>query len=225
MGRVVASIAHEIRNPLGIISSSAQFLLDRSKDEKAGTNKILQAIYDEAKRLTRTVGDFLDYARPKQPKQDSVRVEMLLNQALSFLMPELEARKVEVLRVDEDDGEFLAIGDKDLLYRAVYNIISNAMQAMERGGVLSISLKRLPADKKDSGKISISFQDSGPGFPKENMGKLLDPFFTTKDDGTGLGLPIVNNIISGHGGSLELFNAPEGGAVAHVTLPGVKRQD
>ncbi|MDR3176305.1 MAG: two-component sensor histidine kinase [Desulfovibrio sp.] len=222
MGRVVASIAHEIRNPLGIISSSAQFLLDHSKEENTGTNKILQAIYDEAKRLTRTVSDFLDYARPKQPKQDAVRVGAVLDQALSFLMPELNALAISVTRAGEEDAGFRARGDKDLLYRAFYNIISNAAQAMVRGGDLTITLERLAADAQGRRATVLSFQDSGPGFPEENMGKLLDPFFTTKDDGTGLGLPIVNSIITSHGGSLELFNAAEGGAVARVTLPGMR---
>ncbi|MDR2800721.1 MAG: two-component sensor histidine kinase [Desulfovibrio sp.] len=225
MGRVVASIAHEIRNPLGIISSSAQFLLDHSKEEDTGTNKILQAIYDEAKRLTRTVSDFLDYARPKLPKQDAVRVETVLDQALSFLMPELNARGVSVTRAGEEDTGLKVRGDKDLLYRAFYNIISNAAQAVVRGGTLTITLEKRGANAQGGQAIVLSFQDSGPGFPRENMDKLLDPFFTTKDDGTGLGLPIVNSIMTSHGGSLELFNAAEGGAVARLILPGMRNQE
>ncbi|MDR1946174.1 MAG: two-component sensor histidine kinase [Desulfovibrio sp.] len=220
MGRVVAGIAHEIRNPLGIISSSAEFLLNRQGDEKSGSARILQAIYDEARRLTRTVSDFLDYARPRQPVRDSVDVVGVISQALAFLAPDIGAREIAVLRSGDQEGA-LVPGDKDLLYRAFYNIMSNALQAMGSGGILSIEVRRSADAGKKVPDVILSFRDSGPGFPQEYMDKILDPFFTTKDGGTGLGLPIVNNIISSHGGSLELFNSPEGGAAARVVLPGV----
>jgi signal transduction histidine kinase len=219
MGRVVAGIAHEIRNPLGIISSSAEFLLNRAGEEKNGSTKILRAIYDEARRLTRTVGDFLDYARPRQPVRNSVDVDRVITQALAFLTPDIGEREIAVLRSGETEGAFVP-GDKDLLYRAFYNIMSNALQAMERGGVLNIDLRRTPGADGAVPGVLLAFRDSGPGFPQEYMDKVLDPFFTTKDGGTGLGLPIVANIIGSHGGKLELFNAPEGGAVVRVALPG-----
>jgi signal transduction histidine kinase len=224
MGRVVAGIAHEIRNPLGIISSSAEFLLNRAGDEKNGSTRILRAIYDEARRLTRTVSDFLDYARPRQPVRACVDVEQVISQALTFLTPDIDAREVAVLRSGETAGAFVP-GDKDLLYRAFYNIMSNALQAMASGGVLSIELGRMPGAGNAVPDVQLTFRDSGPGFAREYMDKVLDPFFTTKDGGTGLGLPIVANIIGSHGGRLELFNAPEGGAVARVTLPGVAAPD
>ncbi|MDR2124052.1 MAG: two-component sensor histidine kinase [Desulfovibrio sp.] len=224
MGRVVAGIAHEIRNPLGIISSSAEFLLNRAGDEKNGSTRILRAIYDEARRLTRTVGDFLDYARPRQPVRDSVDAAQVISQALAFLTPDINAREVAVLRSGETENFFVP-GDKDLLYRAFYNIMSNALQAMESGGTLSIDLRRTPGAGSDVPGARLTFRDSGPGFAHEYMDKVLDPFFTTKDGGTGLGLPIVANIIGSHGGRLELSNAPEGGAVVQVTLPGVAAPD
>jgi signal transduction histidine kinase len=224
MGRVVAGIAHEIRNPLGIISSSAEFLLNRAGDEKNGSTKILRAVYDEARRLTRTVSDFLDYARPRQPVQDSVDVEQVISQAVTFLTPDINAREVAVLRSGDTEGAFVP-GDKDLLYRAFYNIMSNALQAMTKGGVLGMDIRKVPGAGNGVAGVQIAFQDSGPGFAQEYMDKVLDPFFTTKDGGTGLGLPIVANIIGSHGGRLELSNAPGGGAVVRVTLPGVAAPD
>jgi signal transduction histidine kinase/stress-induced morphogen len=216
MGRVVASIAHEIRNPLGIISSSAELLLKRGDSASPGTARILQAMYDEARRLSRTVSDFLDYARPRQPKQDAVDVGAVISQALAFLAPDLNAREIGVVRAGELDAPLWVLGDKDLLYRAFYNIMSNAVQAMGASGTLTITLTRVAALKP---AVSLLFHDSGPGFPDNDTAQYLDPFFTTKEGGTGLGLPIVQSIIASHGGELSLANAAEGGAAVEVRLP------
>ncbi|GAB7079483.1 ATP-binding protein [Megalodesulfovibrio paquesii] len=211
MGRMVASIAHEIRNPLGIIRSSAELLLKKQGDENSLHGRILKAIYDESKRLSQIVSDFLDYARPKAPKQEPVDLASVLDQVLVFL--EHECRKNEV-RVDRaiDDGLHLA-GDKDLLYRAFYNIVSNSLQAMNGPGTITV------AGQRQGDALEIVIQDSGPGIDPGIMDKLLDPFFTTKDHGTGLGLAITNGIFQSHGGQLKLENAPEGGARAIVRLP------
>jgi signal transduction histidine kinase len=214
MGRVVAGIAHEIRNPLGIISSSAEFLLKRPAGTDPVIARILQAIFHEARRLSRTVNDFLDYARPQQPRMHAVDVNLLIAQALSFLAPDLAERNIAVERSPETPC--LVTGDKDLLYRAFYNILSNGIQAMDSAGLLSISSVR----RGDT--VEISFRDSGPGFSPEHLPKVLDPFFTTKDGGTGLGLPIVNSILASHNGSLVLANDPAGGARVTVLLPGAE---
>jgi signal transduction histidine kinase len=216
MGRVVASIAHEIRNPLGIISSSAELLIKRGDSAAAGTARILQAIYDEARRLSRTVSDFLDYARPRQPKQQTVDVGGVISQVLAFLTPDLAAREIGVVRAGELDATLLVHGDKDLLYRAFYNIMSNAVQAMGVSGTLTITLSRSASPEP---VVTLLFHDSGPGFPGNDTAQYLDPFFTTKEGGTGLGLPIVQSIIASHGGELILANAAGGGAEVQVRLP------
>jgi signal transduction histidine kinase len=216
MGRVVASIAHEIRNPLGIISSSTELLIRRALKADPATNRILQAIYDEAKRLSRTVSDFLDYARPKQLREERVDAGAIISQAIAFLAPDFTERDIGVVRSGEIDSPLWIKGDKDLLYRAFYNIMSNAIQAMGNAGTLTIHASRL---QTPATSIHLLFHDTGPGFPEESKHQILDPFFTTKEGGTGLGLPIVNSIISSHGGALALGNAPEGGAQVIVTLP------
>lgn len=212
MGRVVASIAHEIRNPLGIIRSSAELLQRRTDKADASTRRILGAIYDEAVRLSQTVNDFLDYARPRQPKQDVVDVNVVLDQVLAFLEGEMGRCGVALERQCES-GLFTP-GDKDLLYRAFYNILVNGQQAMDGPGVV-----RINGRIDDNGHVCIEFLDSGPGFDPATLPNLLDPFFTTKDGGTGLGLPIVQSIISSHGGVIKLENGPEGGALVRVLLP------
>lgn len=216
MGRVVASIAHEIRNPLGIIRSSAELLLRRPGETDAANKRILEAVYDESCRLSQTVNDFLDYARPRSPRHDRVDLNQVLNQALGFLESECSRQGVAVVR---HTSSLFVLGDKDLLYRAVYNVLSNALQAIGHDGVI-----RIRGQIRDDGCAELEFHDSGPGFPEEHLARLLDPFFTTKDHGTGLGLPIVNTIITGHGGRLELSNAPEGGAVLRIVLPQAPQQ-
>lgn len=213
MGRVVAGIAHEIRNPLGIIRSSAELLLKRSNGGDQRSQCILSAIYDESFRLSRTVNDFLDYARPRQPKQEAVDINLVLTQVLAFLEGEFSRCGISVERSSEDSLPCIW-GDKDLLYRAFYNILSNGQQAMDGPGHISLHLR-------DTGQkqVEVSIQDSGPGFPPDSIANLTEPFYTTKDGGTGLGLAIVKNIIEAHGGSLVLENAPAGGALVRVLLP------
>ena len=214
-GRVVASIAHEIRNPLGIIRSSAELLQRRSAKTDPGTARILAAIYDESVRLSQTVNDFLDYARPRKPRQDTVDVCLVLGQVFAFLEGEFGRHGITLEREIEEG--LCVSGDKDLLYRAFYNILVNGQQAMEGPGVISVHGGRETVAGSDA--VVLEFHDSGPGFDMDILQSLLEPFFTTKHDGTGLGLPIVNSIITSHDGRIELCNAPEGGAVVRVYLP------
>lgn len=212
MGRVISSIAHEIRNPLGIIRSSAELLLKRTDSADTSSSRILGAIFEESRRLSQTVNDFLDYARPRKPRPEVVDLNFLLDQAMAFLEGEMARHKVAIQR--ETEASLFVLGDKDLIYRALYNIFINGQQAMDGPGIMTIRGFRL-----DDSTVEIDVLDSGPGFEADILPSLLDPFFTTKDDGTGLGLPIVNSIITSHGGRLELENGPEGGAMVRVFLP------
>lgn len=221
MGRVIAGIAHEIRNPLGIICSSAQLLLGRgrNKQDEVGQS-ILQAIYDEGTRLSQTVTDFLDYARPRAPREDPVNLVTVMEQVLAFLESEMRQSGISVVRSFGDaEGELTVTGDKDLLYRAIYNIMGNAVQAMAGQGE---GLLYIDIHAQGESEVRLEITDSGPGFVGEELSSFLDPFFTTKPDGSGLGLPIVSSIISSHKGRLELANRAAGedsGAVVRVILP------
>ncbi len=198
MGRVIASIAHELRNPLGIIRSSAEFLQKRTDKADSATKRILVAIYDEACRLSQTINDFLDYARPRTPRDDLVDITLVLDQVMAFLEGELKRHKVSI---DFNLQQNLFIkGDKDLLYRAFYNILVNAQQAMEGPGIIIVT------GKKKHDCITLVFQDTGPGFANDSLDNFFDPFFTTKDSGTGLGLAIVKSIITSHNGLISLAN-------------------
>lgn len=213
MGRMVAGVAHEIRNPLGIICSSAELVLKKARAENSPQLRILEALYDESKRLSRTVGDFLDYARPRQPRQDEVDLCRTLEQAAVFLEPECEKQNVVIER--QCPPRLPMKGDRDLLYRAFYNLMANAMQAMEAQGGGRILVR----GALDQDAVRVSVTDSGPGFPEGSLEQAKDPFFTTRDNGTGLGLAIVNSIVESHGGRLTLSNAPEGGARVDIAFP------
>ncbi|GAB6060753.1 sensor histidine kinase [Desulfonatronum parangueonense] len=217
MGRTVASIAHEIRNPLGIIRSTAELLMKRSlakgdqadKAEQQQT-RLLKAIFDESKRLSQTVNDFLDYARPKAPNKEKVDMSQILDQVLAFWDNEMAEKNVFIQR---DTSSQIIMGDKDLLYRAVYNVLANALQAIDGPGTIAITLQR------ESDAVVLTIRDTGPGIPLQAKEKLLDPFFTTKEKGTGLGLSIVNSILLSHHARLELANHPRGGAEVRMIFP------
>lgn len=233
MGRVIAGIAHEIRNPLGIICSSAEFLLRRGKDMDETSRGILQATYDESQRLSKTVTDFLDYARPQTPRQDQVDIFQVLEQAVTFMKPELDKHGISLAFGSRRSEPPRVMGDKDLLYRAVYNVLGNAVQAVAQrherdpgAGQISLSLEiPAPVNGSDAGEIGIVVRDNGGGFDLPDLQTYLDPFFTTKPGGSGLGLAIVNTIVGSHRGRLELSNAGEGaerGAVVRIILPAVR---
>lgn len=215
MGRMVAGVAHEIRNPLGIIRSSAELVLKKMKKEESPHTRILEALFSETKRLQRVVNDFLDYARPKRPRQDDVDLGRVLDQVVVFLETECEKKQVKITRAYTPG--LVVKGDKDLLYRAFFNIVSNALQAMTEPGEITV----VAAQEEDG--VHVSVQDTGPGFPEENLGRLKDPFFTTRDNGTGLGLAIVDNIVESHGAKLYLscgvVNGQPGGARVDMIFP------
>ncbi len=201
MGRMVASIAHEIRNPLGIIRSSAELLRKKEPDPASASARMLEAIFEESKRLSQIVNDFLDYARPRQPAMDEVDLHGLAHQCVTFLGQDGRVRlENRVL------APYLVHGDKDLLYRALYNVLANAVAATPDGGLVVVE----PLCRE--GQRGLRVRDSGPGFDLKLLNRYVEPFFTTRHQGTGLGLAIVQSILQAHGGELVLSNAPGGGA-------------
>ena len=211
MGRMVAGVAHEIRNPLGIICSSSELILKKAHKEGSSHTRILEALHEEAKRLSRTVSEFLDYARPKRPTMMEFDVGKLLDQVAVFMEPECEKLGVTIDR--EYNGSLTAKGDKDLMYRAFYNLVANALQAMDGTGELFIRATH------DEGRLHVTIHDTGPGFAPEHLDQVRDPFFTTKDTGTGLGLALVSTILESHGVEMHLSNAEDGGARIDIIFP------
>lgn len=214
LGEMVAAVSHQIRTPLGIISSTAELLkrkLSRTDPQEELTNVIIQ----EAKRLNGIVTDFLNSARPPTPNLMPCSVDDILEKNLSFLAPETEKNGYKIhKRLATHIREIQA--DPGLLYQAFLNILMNALQAMPEGGTITIEL----ADRKDT--LTIVFSDEGNGIPDDILKRIWHPFFTTKDTGSGLGLPIVRKIVEGHGGTVRIENGPGKGAQVTVTLPAGK---
>ncbi len=210
MGRMVATISHEIKNPLGIIQSTSEMLAKKLASENSSISKLARAIFEESQRLSRIVNDFLDYARPKEPKQMQVNLSEIINNCVRFLAHEGKKKGVKIEVNLPERLDFL--GDKDLLYRGFYNIINNALEAVSEGGEIKIFFK-------DNDTIVI--KDTGPGFEDSMIDKYLEPFFTTKDFGTGLGLPIAYNIFKSHG--IDMSLASDNGGMVILKLKGEKK--
>ena len=190
LGEMVAGISHEIRNPLGIIGSTAQ-LLHQKTEEGDPKKQLGRIIMEETFRLNAIVTDFLDFARPTTPHFSECRVDKVLEKNLKFLEVELNRRHISVVRSFTDNGRPV-LADSDLLYRAFLNLFVNAMEALEDGGTIQI-ITRYKDIQEDTFEVIIV--DTGSGISNEMMGKIFDPFFTTRNTGTGLGLSIVRNII------------------------------
>jgi signal transduction histidine kinase len=240
LGELSASIAHEVRNPLGVIFNSLHGL--KRLLRPAGEVKLLLDIVgEESERLDRMVGDLLDYSRPLQPALSPVNVKSLVQDALAAARPREAQESAGGVPAPLPDSPELKLNIPDDLYvradarllrQALINLFLNAFQAMSRGpGVLRVSAVRAggeatpvkggpppgpPGGARPQARIVIS--DTGPGIPADVRDRVFQPFFTTKATGTGLGLAVVKRIVDGHGGSIVIAEKGRG-AEFHLTLP------
>lgn len=230
LGRMVAGVAHEIRNPLGIVRSTAELLKNCAQPQEKA---LAQVIVDESTRLAGVVTEFLDFARPQKPQLRPLVVEDVIERNLQVLQPEADRVGVEIVRRYAQQP-VKVLGDPDLLYRALLNVFNNAVQAMEDQepepgeegeaagqddqvtGVLMVTTRS--EERAGHQYVVVAVEDTGPGFDSQALGSLFDPFFTTKEQGTGLGLSIVNNIVASHQGRVVVDNRPEGGARVELWL-------
>ena len=211
LGEMAAKISHEIRNPLGIIKSSTA-LLKKKMVAVDPSNTIPDVIVEETERLNNIITDFFNYAKPRNPNLIPCRVEEVIDKNLTFLAPQLDGQGYRIqTRYGNNLPEIVA--DTAMLYQAFLNILINAMQAMPDGGDVKIEV-----DSTDK-SVQITFLDNGAGIPHDVLEKIWEPFFTTKDFGTGLGLGIVKNIVESHGGNIQMGNRPEGGASVFIEFP------
>jgi PAS domain S-box-containing protein len=213
LGELSAGIAHEFKNALATISGYAQMIRAEELDGEASdyANKILE----QTRNITHVVTEFLKYARPLDIGNEPVPLEPLVERVVS----EIAAAKPDTQVRAE--GTFSSVpGDESLLRQALLNLVRNAAEACtnaEAGGHVVLKGEIILADGAGSQRIVIL--DNGSGIEQEALGKLFRPFYTTKSDGTGLGLAVVQKIIVQHGGQVEARNRPEGGAAFTITLP------
>ena len=214
IGQMVATIAHEIRNPLGIIRSSAEVLANKANPDISKIKRFSNIILEEATRLSLILTDFLDFARPKSPASSPVDVRNIAARVRNILEHEIVSRKVSWLEaVEESEYEPIILGDSDLLYQAFLNITMNAFEFMDEGGAFEITIQT------EESTVTITFADDGHGIKKENLNKIFTPFFTTNQMGTGLGLAVTHNIVTAHNGEITVSSEEGEGAVFTIVLP------
>ncbi|MCF6247350.1 MAG: ATP-binding protein [Desulfobacula sp.] len=211
IGEMTAGVSHEIRNPLGIIKSSAQ-LLKKKMERLDAKSHIPDIIVEESARLDNIITDFLDFAKPKFPDFHPCRLDDIIAKNINFLSQEIEDLQLNIkMDIPHHLPEIMA--DSAMLYQAFLNLLINAFQSLKPNGTITIRATH------QAGSIVINFMDDGKGIDKDLLKKIWTPFFTTKDTGTGLGLGIVKNIIEAHTGTISINNNEITGANVRITLP------
>ena len=211
LGEMAAGISHEIRNPLGIIRSSAE-LLKKKVSKFDPSNTIPDIIVEEASRLNNIITGFINFARPRSPVLSPCRIGEVIEKNITYLSMQIEEKGYTINKNYQNSLPEIQ-ADADMLYQSFLNIFINSMQAMPAGGTIDVAIRA------DDNIVTIHFDDEGQGIDGEVLEKIWDPFFTTKEMGTGLGLGIVKNIIESHGGSIQIVNREQRGARVTVELP------
>jgi len=214
LGKMVASVSHEIKNPLGIVRSTADILGRRLKSVAPGNEHLAEIIVEETGRLDGIVREFLDFARPQEPEMAPVSVNQLLEKLLAFMAPEFESQGIVPEPALSVSMPLLSL-DQGLMHRALLNILVNSVQAMPEGGRLQVSTAYDAAART----ATVVIADTGVGMSEEKLGHVFTPFYTDKNKGTGLGLAIVKNIVDSHHGTIAVRSREGEGAAFAITLP------
>lgn len=211
LGQMSAGLAHEIRNPLGVIKGSAEMLSQKLSGDQPLAAELAGYISSEVDRLNALVARFLDFARPMQIEARPQRINEIVDRALESVEHQFPHARVGVER-DYADALPEVMVDEQLCERVFINLIQNAFQAMDgnqhAGGTLKLAI--VPGNGGGPKGVSVIVEDTGPGVPPELREQIFNPFFTSKKDGVGLGLAIVAKILDEHGGSIRLEDSPVG---------------
>ncbi len=209
MGRMAAGIAHEVRNPLFIIRSSAENL---RKDHPGDAEQINEFIIDEVDRLDGILTDYLLFAKNETTSTTRTDLIRLLDRSVRLISDPVHTGKVTIeMRFKVDKAPFK--GEEKKLQQVFLNLLLNALQAMDGAGILIITLMRSKSN------YLLEFSDSGPGVPQRDLEKVFEPFYTTRPSGSGLGLAIARKVVESHGGSITIDSGETKGTVVTVRLP------
>jgi signal transduction histidine kinase len=213
LGEFAARVAHEIKNPLGIIKGSAQIILDKDSSSEIKT-EVWTYIIEEIDRLNRKVMNILDYARPRTMSLEPTDINDLIEKTLYF--GETQHIKGEGVNIVKKFDNNLPVikADPEMMRQALLNLLINSYQAVREKGEIIIS-----TFIDQEGWLKISFRDTGEGIPEKDLDKIFDPFFTTKKEGTGLGLSIVRQIIDNHKGKIQIESKVGEGTEIAILLP------
>jgi len=220
LGQLSAGLAHEIRNPLGVIKGSAEMLQQKLKEAEPLSSELAGYISAEVNRLNALVARFLDFARPANLDLHPLRVCEIIDRSLESVLAQSPNSKVRVERRYSPVPEIMA--DEHLCERIFVNLIQNAFQAMDAspdGPEKVLTLSVAPETCGGRAGVGIAVEDTGPGVPPEAREQIFNPFFTTKKDGVGLGLAVVAKFVDDHRGSIKLEKNPRPGARFRIFLP------
>jgi signal transduction histidine kinase len=216
LSRLLARLAHEIRNPLSSLDIHVQLLEEdiaaMAPQIPEGLSGRLEVIHGEVHRLENIVKQFLRLAGPSALDLTWVEVGKVVGHVCGLLQPEAAARHIEIVTHLAADLPRLK-ADPDQLIQALLNLLINALQAVEQRGRVELRARMT------GGSLVMDLFDSGPGVAPERLNAIFEPYYTTKPEGSGIGLWIAQQIIIAHGGTIQAANAPAGGAVFTVRLP------
>jgi two-component system sensor histidine kinase HydH len=215
LGRLSASVAHEIRNPLAGIRTTAELLRSRLGDEDE-RRRFVDVILEETGRLNRIVGSLLQFAKPPTPQLAPLAVREVLAKARELAAGKATEKRITI-RTNVPPALAEPRADRDQVLQVLLNIMLNAVEASPVGGEVRVAARQLSG--RGGERIHITVEDDGDGVPLLIQERVFDPFFTTKPGGTGLGLSISRHIVQQHGGTLRLERDPEGVTCATLTLP------
>lgn len=211
VGQLAAGVAHEINNPLNVIVGFAEHLRDTSPDNEKMRGP-LEEILRETERCRALVRNLVNFARPSEARPGPVDLPALVEESLSLIAPQAKSRGVQFNFI-RSVAVPLAHADRDQTKQVLLNLLLNAGQSMPREGIVDIAVAEV------GNAIETTVRDRGPGFTPEGLLKVFTPFYTTKEEGTGLGLAVSHALVSRQGGVLRAENHPEGGALLTLRLP------
>lgn len=215
VGQLARTIAHEIRNPLNYISLCIDHIKAKYIPEKgepaANFETLISSVKQEIHRLDKLVTEFLDYGKPLKLNIQYVNIDEILKDIIDIIKAKADSEKISIVEKYDCLPDMML--DVELMKTCVFNIVTNAFQAMPKGGTLTMQTAR------DNGNFILNISDTGAGIAKENMDKIFEPFFSTKTNGLGLGLAITKRIIEEHGGTIEFSSTEHEGCNVVVRLP------
>lgn len=222
IGGLAAGLAHEIRNPLASLYGSIQLLQGELELEES-QQRLMKIILQESERLNGLITDFLQFASPHADQKESLPLRIMIDETLQLFQQGPDFHEGIHIAVDVEPSLSLYANRKQIL-QVLWNLLLNAAQSMPGGGEI-----RVKAEETQNGNgrplLSLIVQDSGKGIPRENVGKIFDPFFTSRDEGTGLGLAVVYRIVDNHGGRIQVNSEVGQGTVFQVDLPGSREEN
>lgn len=215
VGEMAAGIAHEIKNPLTGIAAAITIIKDDFEPDDPRT-EIVNEVLEQVTRLDKTVNDLLFFGKPSQPEPTFTNINSIVEKTLMFASQHRSGKEIKKeLKLDSSLPAVYV--DSKQIQQVFLNLILNAFQAMQNGGMLAIGTSMVEAEGKQWARITIA--DSGPGIPPQILAKIFTPFFTTKAQGTGLGLAICHKLVTQHGGKIHVESKDGQGTVFTVELP------